>query len=337
MLISQCYGHDIGGFEGPQPSPELLLRWVQLGIHSPRFAINCFKTDENDNTIGGVIEPWMYPEITPLIRDAIKRRYELVPYLYSLMLESHKTALAPQRWIGWGYENDKEVWSEECMKGETQYWLGDTVMVGGVYEPGNTTARMYLPSKGETDLGFFNLNAPYQDLAAGQWVNIDSQWKDSIPLLARIGGGIAIGKDIQTRSPGDSRFPSKNVVEDDYRAVEIFPPRASDYDSDHFLYSWYEDDGISRHPQITKYTLAYKTSQGTIDCTLIKEGSKYVAPWEEKGLHIILPVGETRSLAHPDLTFLSEGQLASSQKAREEPAVKQEHSKGRAVWLIPGF
>lgn len=31
----------------------------------------------------------MYPEITPLIRDAIKRRYELIPYLYSLMLESH--------------------------------------------------------------------------------------------------------------------------------------------------------------------------------------------------------------------------------------------------------
>lgn len=73
----QCYGHDIGGFEGPQPSPELLLRWIQLGIHSPRFAINCFKTDENDNTIGGVIEPWMYPEITPLVRDAIKRRYEV--------------------------------------------------------------------------------------------------------------------------------------------------------------------------------------------------------------------------------------------------------------------
>lgn len=36
MCLMQCYGHDIGGFEGPQPGPELLLRWVQQGIYSPR-------------------------------------------------------------------------------------------------------------------------------------------------------------------------------------------------------------------------------------------------------------------------------------------------------------
>ncbi len=178
VSLIQCYGHDIGGFEGPQPTPELLLRWIQLGIHSPRFAINCFKTDENDNTIGGVIEPWMYPSITPLIRDAIKRRYELIPYLYSLMLESHARAIPPQRWVGHGYESDKAVWSDECMKGETQYWLGDTIMVGGVYEPGKTMARMYFPSTGDSDEGYLNLNPPYQHVAAGQWVHIKSEWQD---------------------------------------------------------------------------------------------------------------------------------------------------------------
>ncbi|KAG4441175.1 hypothetical protein IFR05_003346 [Cadophora sp. M221] len=224
VSLIQCYGHDIGGFEGPQPTPELLLRWIQLGIHSQRFAINCFKTDENDNTIGGVIEPWMYPEITPLIRNAIKRRYELIPYLYSLMLESHLTALAPQRWIGWGYESDLEVWTPEVMAGETQYWLGDTILVGGVYEPGNSTARMYLP---KNDEGYLNLNAPHQHFAGGQWVEIDSPWQESIPLLARVGGGIVVGKDLQTRSAGDHRFPSPNAVEDDYRAVEIFPAQGS--------------------------------------------------------------------------------------------------------------
>jgi alpha-glucosidase (family GH31 glycosyl hydrolase) len=334
----QCYGHDIGGFEGPQPSPELLLRWIQLGIHSPRFAINCFKTDENDNTIGGVIEPWMYPEVTPLIRDAIKRRYELIPYLYSLMLESHNTAVAPQRWIGWGYESDKEVWSDECMKGETQYWLGDTMMIGGVYEPGNVTARMYLPTQGEKDFGYFNLNAPYEHFPAGQWVNIDSQWKDSIPLLAKVGGGIAIGKDIQTRSPGDNRFPSKNAVEDDYRAVEIFPPRGNDNDSEQFTYSWYEDDGISRHPSITKYTIIYSTNQDKLTYSFLKEGSGYVAPWEEKGLHIILPMGENRQVLQSEVGFVNdhEGQQ-KPQASKTGASAKQEDSRGRSVWLVPAF
>lgn len=226
----------------------------------------------------------MYPEITPLIRDVIKRRYELIPYLYSLMLESHLTALAPQRWIGWGYESDPEVWTPEVMAGETQYWLGDTIMVGGVYEPGNTIARMYLP---ENEHGYLNLSAPHQHLEGGRWVAIDSQWKESIPLLARVGGGIAIGKDLQTRSPGDHRFPSPNAVEDDYRAVEIFPATGNAK----FSYSWHEDDGIAAKPEITTFTLRYSSTDDGISVAFERSG-KFVPAWKE--LDIILPVGEKR-------------------------------------------
>lgn len=150
MCLLQCYGHGIGGFEGPQPSPELLLRWVQLGIYSPRFAINCFKT-VNDNNVGEVIEPWMYPAITPLVRKAIKRRYEMIPWLYSMMLESHLTATPPQRWTGWGYESDPEVWKREITDGETQYWLGDALLIGGVYEPGVSQAKVYHPGQRKTN------------------------------------------------------------------------------------------------------------------------------------------------------------------------------------------
>lgn len=292
-LINQCYGHDIGGFEGPQPSPELLLRWIQLGCHSPRFAINCFKTDENDNTIGGVIEPWMYPEITPLIRDAIKRRYEMVPYLYSLMLESHMTAHPPQRWIGHGYESDPEVWAPEVMKGETQYWLGDSLLVGGVYEPGHSKARMYLPTRGDGDEGYLNLNKPQQFIKAGQWVEIDSEWKDSIPLLAKVGGAIVIGKDIQTRSPGDHRFPSPNAVEDDYRAVEIFPPAGRPTTT--YLYTWYEDDGIAAKPVISKFTLEYSSTETEVSVKFQKaQENRYTPLW--KDVDIILPVGDRRAV-----------------------------------------
>ncbi|KAE9362906.1 glycoside hydrolase family 31 protein [Stipitochalara longipes BDJ] len=291
ISLLQCYGHDIGGFEGPQPTPELLLRWIQLGIYSPRFAINCFKTDENDNTIGGVIEPWMYPEITPLIRDTIKRRYEIIPYLYSLMLESHITALPPQRWIGHGYESDPEVWTPEVMAGETQYWLGDTILVGGVYEPGNTTARMYLPTSGSHDEGYLNLNAPHQYLPAGRWVNIDSEWKDSIPLLTRVGQAIPIGKNLQTRSTGDHRFPSPNAVEDDYRAIEIFPPKG--VSAKEYSYVWYEDDGISSKLEMATFTLRWSSTNESVEVKIEKAGS-YTPVW--KDLEVILPFGDSRTV-----------------------------------------
>ncbi|PNP48544.1 hypothetical protein TGAMA5MH_00438 [Trichoderma gamsii] len=294
MSLLQCYGHDIGGFEGPQPSPELLLRWVQLGTYSQRFAINCFKT-LNENNIGDVIEPWMYPEITHLVRKAIKRRYAMIPYIYSLMLESHQTAIPPQRWTGWGYEKDPEVWTGPITEGETQYWLGDSLLIGGVYEPGATQARVYLPKASDDDEGYVNLKAPYQYLEAGQWATIDAEWHGAgIPVLAKVGTAIPVGKDVQVLSPGEK----ENIADlplDDYRAVEIFPPREGSISTKKYKTVWYEDDGVSAvaKNKVSKYSIEYSVEGSTIKVQFSRdEASGYVAPW--KAPVIVLPPGDSR-------------------------------------------
>lgn len=312
MCLMQCYGHDIGGFEGPQPSPELLLRWVQQGIYSSRFAINCFKTGE-DNTVGDVIEPWMYPEITPLIRKTIKRRYAMIPYIYSLALESHQKAIPPQRWTGWGYESDAEVWTQKITDGETQFWLGDALLVGGVFEPGASKVSLYLPKR-ETDHdeGFLNLNAPYQRLAAGQWTTLDAEWHGAgIPVLAKIGTAIPVGRDVQVLSPGEKTNPA-NLPLDDYRAVEIFPPLKSGEKTWHETV-WYEDDGISPagKNQISEYHIAYNAGDKEVRVRFSrKEDSGFHAPW--KNLTVILPVGDERLVTTEDGTKLSESKRDES-------------------------
>lgn len=300
MTLLHCYGHDIGGFEGPQPSPELLVRWVQLGIHSPRFAINCFKTG-GDNSVGDVIEPWMYPSVTPLVRRAIKRRYAMIPYLYSLMHEGRKTAEPPQRWTGWGYEADPEVWGKEITDGETQYWLGDALLVGGVYEPGVSKARVYLPKASEHDLGFLNLNAPYQHLAAGQWATIDAEWHGAgIPVLGKVGTAIPIGRDVQVLSPGEKENVA-GLPLDDFRAVEIFPPPpkvSSGLTDRWFVTKWYEDDGVSsvERTQVSEYTVEYAVTEGEVKVRFDRdESSGFVAPW--KTLVVVLPAGDVRKVS----------------------------------------
>ncbi|KAF2149563.1 glycoside hydrolase family 31 protein [Myriangium duriaei CBS 260.36] len=288
------YGDDIGGFEGPQPTPELLLRWIQLGIYGSRFAINCFKTSPADNMRGEVIEPWMYPEITPLVRKAIKRRYELMPYIYSLGLESHQFASPPQRWIGWGYEADPEVWSKRLKRGEEQYWFGDALLVGGVYEPGVSEAEVYLPSKNDSDRGYKNLNPPYQYLASGQWTKISSPWKEHIPVLAKIGSAIPVGKSVVTRMPGDTDPAFQNQEEDDYRGIEIYPPEGSTNGTT-FSTSWYEDDGLAQKPEIARFTVEYSSSEETVEVRLsARGGDKFAPSWRH--VHIILPHGDTRSV-----------------------------------------
>ena len=78
-------GCDIGGFAGGAPDAELLLRWIQNGIFQPRFCIN---SANDDNT---VTQPWMYDKMNPLIRKAFRLRYQMLPYLYSLMYQAHRT------------------------------------------------------------------------------------------------------------------------------------------------------------------------------------------------------------------------------------------------------
>ncbi|KAK4082742.1 CAZyme family GH31 [Trichoderma aggressivum f. europaeum] len=299
MSLMQCYGHDIGGFEGPQPSPELLLRWVQIGTYSQRFAINCFKTI-NENHVGDVIEPWMYPEITHLVRKAIKRRYAMIPYIYSLMLDSHQTAIPPQRWTGWGYEEDPEVWTTPITEGETQYWLGDALLVGGVYEPGATQARVYLPKASDEDEGYINLKAPYQYLEAGQWATVDAEWHGAgIPVLAKVGTAIPVGRDVQVLSPGEKENVA-NLPLDDYRAIEIFPPRQGS-SSKRYETVWYEDDGVSAvaKNKISKYSIAYSVKGSEIEVQFSRdETSGYVAPW--KTLVVVLPPGDARAVRSTD-------------------------------------
>ncbi|KAK3346847.1 family 31 glycosyl hydrolase [Lasiosphaeria hispida] len=338
ISLLQCYGHDIGGFEGPQPTAEHLVRWIQLGVHSPRFAINCYKTSPDDNLIGEVIEPWMHPNATPIIRTAIKRRYKLIPYIYALSLKSYLDAVPPQRWTGWGFEADPVVWSKDIMAGDTQYWLGDTLLVSGVYEPGKTSVDVYLPkSDNDSDFGYLNTNAPFQHLISGKWHNIVSTWETSIPVLARCGFAIPIGKSQPTKCYKDSRnekAEDPGMAMDDWRGVEIFPPPASLLAQDgrstiSFKYSWLEDDGISTDEKtlaclchINIEYVAWLDNVGVIGARIVVVTSGDWEPlWVENGVDIILPVGDMREIV--PLT------------SEEWSVTNRGHDvEGRAVWNL---
>ena len=70
-------GHDLGGFAGERPSPELLMRWLQYGVFLPRFCVHSWNAD------GSATEPWMYPEYREAVRRLFALRYRLTPYLYA--------------------------------------------------------------------------------------------------------------------------------------------------------------------------------------------------------------------------------------------------------------
>ena len=103
-------GHDVGGFAGPAPDRELLVRWVQNGVFHPRFTIHSWNTDLDGTPDGTCNEPWMYPDVLPHVRAAIRLRYSLLPYLeHSLRraVSEHEPMLRP---LFLDHEHDQKAW-----------------------------------------------------------------------------------------------------------------------------------------------------------------------------------------------------------------------------------
>lgn len=163
-------GCDIGGFYGPAPEAELLVRWIQNGIFQPRFSIHSTNTD---NT---VTEPWMYSGCKEYIKKAIEFRYQLIPYLYSLMERAHETGLPIMEPLCSAFQND-----EKCYDEGVDFMFGDALLVANVVEKGAKTRKVYLPD-GEVFYDFYT-RARYE---GGQTIEFSVDLS-SIPLFVRSG------------------------------------------------------------------------------------------------------------------------------------------------------
>ena len=74
-------GADVGGFFG-DPEPELLMRWYQLGALQPFFRAHAHIDTRRR-------EPWLIAEpFQTNIKRAIRMRYHLLPYLYTLFRDA---------------------------------------------------------------------------------------------------------------------------------------------------------------------------------------------------------------------------------------------------------
>ena len=77
-------GPDIGGFAG-NATPELYAHWIAVGAFYPFSIAHSTKGSINQ-------EPWSFgEEVETVSREALQRRYRLLPYLYTLFWESANT------------------------------------------------------------------------------------------------------------------------------------------------------------------------------------------------------------------------------------------------------
>jgi len=259
-------GHDIGGFSGPAPGPELLLRWVQHGIFLPRFSIHSWNDDKTVN------EPWMYPEATPQVRELIRLRYRLMPYLYDLVWRYHS---AYEPIIRPTYHDFPE--DARCLEENDDMLLGANLLVASVVEPGQTQRLVWLPGTG----GWYEVHTARR-FDAGQSVTLDAPLDGPPPVLAREGCAIPLNF-------GEIHFA--NVQ--DVRGFQLFPHRGEGS----FEASCFEDDGHSqawRSGAYGQWRLRVESSAQGLHIAVFREGAR---PPMQDTLVLLLPTGEQRKLS----------------------------------------
>lgn len=267
LSLSGIYniGHDVGGFAGPAPEPELFVRWVQNGIFYPRFTIHSWNTDKSVNV------PWMYEETADIIRDLIKFRHRIIPYIYTALYEAHTQYEPIIRPTFYDFEYDTRTFEDN-----DDFMLGESLLVASVVEKGERERTVYLP-KHEAGWYDFYSGTWYE---GGQTITVPAPL-DRNPLLVKAGSVIPI-------NDYEATFATKDK---DERAFLLFPAKGKD----RATYTLYEDDGISANYEENHCLVKVEmdTDEDNINLHLQIEGN-YRLPYDTVRFYLL--EGDQRTL-----------------------------------------
>ncbi|NXP37418.1 LYAG glucosidase, partial [Leiothrix lutea] len=162
-------GADICGFLG-STSEELCVRWTQLGAFYP------FMRNHNDHGTRPQ-EPYAFsPPAQAAMRNALRLRYSLLPFLYTLFHRAHTAGDTVARPLFLEFPTDPNTWAVD-----RQLLWGGGLLVTPVLEPGQTKVSGYFPAG-----TWYSLAGDSTIHSKGQWILLPAPL-DTINVHVRAG------------------------------------------------------------------------------------------------------------------------------------------------------
>lgn len=161
MSAPGFWSHDIGGFFGPELSPELYVRWTQMGALSPLMRAHGLRPRE----------PWAFGErALAICREWVRLRYSLLPYLWQVARESAGNGWPVMRPLGFHFPHDRVARSVD-----DAFLLGRDLLVVPVFDdgPGPVRRTFFVPDGEWFDLhddtryvgpGFHTVEVPLESM-----------------------------------------------------------------------------------------------------------------------------------------------------------------------------
>lgn len=190
-------GADVGGFFG-NPNAELMTRWYQLGAYYPFFRGHAHL--ESDRR-----EPWLFGETaTNRIRDAIRQRYRILPYMYTQFFHANSSGLPILRPLWYEFPE------ENLPTRDHVFMVGPSLLVAPVVKEGESAVVVTLPGN---DLWF--------DLSTGNLMDRRSQDFEAFSVKCTLDDGAKVflrgGNMLVTKER--ARRSTASMVHDPYTLI----------------------------------------------------------------------------------------------------------------------
>ncbi|NII10774.1 glycoside hydrolase family 31 protein [Oleiagrimonas sp. C23AA] len=167
-------GDDIGGYAGSPPA-DLLTRWIELGAFNPIMRDHTEKYTRPQ-------EPWVDGARQEAIRrHYIQARYRLLPYLYTLAEQAHRTGLPMMRPLFLNFPNAANL----NVANDSEFMLGGDLLV----------APAPFPEQMDGYTVSFPKGSSWYDYWSGKRVMLDAHGQltlphpalDTLPVFVRAG------------------------------------------------------------------------------------------------------------------------------------------------------
>lgn len=246
------------------------MRWFQFGAFCPLFRAHGrtwhlrlpwgwntgqLGHDEISNYRGGAANPDVSelsnPDVEPICKKYLELRYQLMPYLYTAVRETHDTGLPIVRALWLHYPDDPLA----AARGDEYLW-GRDILVAPVVEPRLRHRRLYLPDGLWHD--FWTEERVYGGREVSREVDLETA-----PLYVRAGAIVPMGPVKQyTAEPVDA--PLRLVV----------------YPGADAISGVYEDDGLTfgyQRGEWTRIVTAWNDADRVLSLRL-EQGSQPTGP-----------------------------------------------------------
>ena len=122
-----------------ETDPELYTRWLQEAVFTPIYKTHSTKNMTMEKRF------WVFPEHFDAMREAIRLRYDLAPYIYTAARQAYDEGLGICRPLYYDYPETEKAYTET-----EEFMFGDNILATTVCQPadkvtGLAERKMWFP------------------------------------------------------------------------------------------------------------------------------------------------------------------------------------------------